>query len=111
MLGRWRSTKNFLLEDKCGASCTITASKLKTKPKLSYISSYSEDLSDLSDVHRSPEIKTALTSSRLFSLVAARRGISSLGGETRSRHQMLGLVGRSTLHKPKQQRKAGTAGG
>lgn len=29
-----------------------------------------------------------------------------LGGETRSRHQMLRLVGLSTLHKSKQQRKS-----
>ncbi|KAG7241409.1 hypothetical protein INR49_025609 [Caranx melampygus] len=34
-----------------------------------------------------------------------------LGGETHSGHQMLGLVGRSTLHEPKQQRRAETSRG
>lgn len=47
----------------------------------------------------------------LIPLFAAARGGEAegglwLGGETRSRHQMLRLVGLSTLHKSKQQRKS-----
>lgn len=104
------ASKNFVLEDKCGASCRITASKLKAKLNLRIF----PVIQRIYQIYQMCVGRLRLKNTDILSLIVPRsctEGVSSLGGETRSRHQMLGLVGRSTLHKPKQQRKAGTAGG
>ena len=98
---------NFILEDKSEASLK------KKKTTTMSVCGYFEDLCMIYQTELcSPASLTYSKQHRhlfffFFFFARRRRG----RGDARSRHQMQGLVGRSTLHKPKQQRKGARTDG